>query len=88
MFSDSHLCSYNRVLDNRYSDKARSLSSPPPNQSSPRFGNFPAGYMDVSQSGGEAPWEMQIQIQLFLSTNMSRFKIKISVHNKPPTTKV
>lgn len=56
--SDSHFRSYNYVLDNQYSDKDRSLSRPPPNQSDPGFGNFTAGCTDVSQSSGEAPWEM------------------------------
>lgn len=83
--SDSHFRSYNYVLDNQYSDKDRSLSRPPPNQSNPGFGNFTAGYTDVSQSSGEAPWEMQVHTQLFLSTNISKFKIKISVHKKPHT---
>lgn len=41
------------------------------------------GYEPVWQRG---PWDMQIHIQLFISTSMSKFQIKISTHNKPPNS--
>lgn len=86
--SESHFHNYDYVLDDQCSDKARSPPCPLQNQNNPGFRNFTPGCTDVSQSGGEAPWEMEIHIQLFLSTNMSKFKIEISVHNKPPTSKL
>lgn len=41
------------------------------------------GYEPVWQRG---PWDMQIHIQLFISTSMSKFQIKTSTHNKPPNS--
>lgn len=43
------------------------------------------GYKPVQQRG---PWDMQIHVQLFISTSMSKFKIKISTHNKPSNSKL
>lgn len=57
-------------------------------QSNPGFESFMPGCTDLSHSGEEASWEMKIHIQLFLSTNMNKSKIKISTHSNFPTSKL